>query len=86
MKYKNEAGISLSYEDKKDDHSLLIKEVVREGVRLIDEISTSADSGFGFENAKLFFQENFSLTSEPIKAQEEEYEWMTKLEKEKYVK
>jgi len=53
MKYKNDNGISLSYEDKKDDNSLLIKEVVSEGIRLIEEE--------GPEKASRFFEENFGI-------------------------
>ena len=53
MKYKNKDDIELSYEGHENDyHVNLIKEVIRESIKLID-----ADK----EKAKIFLTENFAL-------------------------
>ena len=53
MKYKNKDDIELSYEGHENDyHVNLIKEVIRESIKLID-----ADK----EEAKIFLTENFAL-------------------------
>ena len=53
MKYKNKDDIELSYEGHENDyHVNLIKEVIRESIKLIDANK---------EKAKIFLTENFAL-------------------------
>ncbi len=53
MKYKNKDNIELSYEGHQNDyHANLIKDVIKESIKLID-INT--------EKAKSFLKENFSI-------------------------
>ena len=53
MKYKNKDGIELSYEGN-DNHTELVKEVIRESIKLIE-------LGAPREEVIKFLEENFSL-------------------------
>jgi|TARA_B100000959_G_scaffold76549_2_gene81306 hypothetical protein len=57
-KYKNKDGIELSYDGHENDyHANLVKEVVREGLKLLEENFLSGD----VKKCKEFFEVNFSL-------------------------
>ena len=57
MKYKNKAGIELSYEGHDNNtHTELIKEVIKESIKLIEV-------GAPREEVIKFLEENFSLWS-----------------------
>lgn len=61
MKYKNKDGIELSYEGHDNDiHIQLLKEVLREAIKLGDE-NMSQHPIAGWVKVKEFLQENFSL-------------------------
>jgi hypothetical protein len=54
MKYKNKDGIELSYDNHdKDAHVQLVKEVIREALRIGDDLS--------WDEAKKFLKCNFSI-------------------------
>tara|TARA_Y100000593_G_C4310036_1_gene337909 strand:+ start:1188 stop:1382 length:195 start_codon:yes stop_codon:yes gene_type:complete len=64
MKYKNKDGVELSYEGHKNDtHIKLVKQVIREAIRIGDnEIYPSrAKPIFGWRKVKKFLKENFSV-------------------------
>ena len=62
MKYKNEKGIELSYEGHENDMSVqLVKEVLREAIRLGDKNVYSKYPRQGWGKVKEFINENFSL-------------------------
>ena len=62
MKYKNEKGIELSYEGHKNDMSVqLVKEVLREAIRLGDKNVYGKYPRQGWGHVKDFLNENFSL-------------------------
>ena len=61
MKYKNKNGIELSYEGHDNDtHVQLLKEVLREAIKLGDE-NMSQHPITGWVKVKEFLKENFSL-------------------------
>ena len=62
MKYKNKDGISLNYVAN-DTHSVLVREVVSEAVRLCSEYNWHDEISmrFALDNTKKFLIENFSL-------------------------
>ena len=54
MKYKNKHGIELSYDGHDDDvHTQLVKEVIREALKIGDDL--------GWDEAKKFLRCNFSV-------------------------
>lgn len=58
IKYKNKDGIELSYDGHENDyHANLVKEVVREGLKLLDKSVHNND----IKKCKKFFEVNFSL-------------------------
>jgi len=62
MKYKNKEGIELSYEGHKNDLSVqLVKEVIRESIRVGDENINTRYPMQGWSKVKKFLKENFSL-------------------------
>ena len=62
MKYKNKHGIELSYGGHKNDTSVqLVKEVLREAIRLSDKNVYSKYPRQGWGKVKEFINENFSL-------------------------
>jgi hypothetical protein len=64
MKYKNKNGIELSYQGHKNDTSVqLVKEVLREAIRLGDKNVYSRYPRQGWSKVKEFINENFSLDS-----------------------
>ncbi len=57
MKYKNKHGIELSYDGHdKDVHAQLVKEVIREALRIGDDL--------GWDEVKKFLRCNFSVGDE----------------------
>ena len=62
MKYKNKDGISLNYTGK-DTHSELVKEVVREAVKILGmyDRSCKISMGMAMSNTRKFLRENFNL-------------------------
>ena len=61
VKYKNKNGIELSYEGHyNDSHTQLLKEVLREAIRLGDE-NMSQHSLDGWVKVKEFLKVNFSI-------------------------
>ena len=62
MKYKNKNGIELSYEGHENDTSAqLVKEVLREAIRLGDKNIYTKYPSQGWVKVKGFLEENFSL-------------------------
>tara|TARA_R100000008_G_scaffold78828_1_gene60041 strand:+ start:245 stop:433 length:189 start_codon:yes stop_codon:yes gene_type:complete len=62
MKYKNKEGIELSYEGHKNDLSVqLVKEVIRESIKVGDENINTRYPMQGWSKVKKFLKENFSL-------------------------
>ena len=62
MKYKDERGIELSYEGHKNDtHLQLVKEVVREAIKVGDTNINTRYPMQGWAKVKTFLKENFSL-------------------------
>ena len=62
MKYKNKEGIELSYEGHKNDLSVqLVKEVIRESIKLGDENINTRYPMQGWAKVKKFLINNFSL-------------------------
>jgi len=62
MKYKNENGIELSYEGHENDNSVqLIKNVLREAIKLGDKEVYTKYPRQGWVKVKEFINENFSL-------------------------
>tara|TARA_A100001391_G_C5077954_1_gene279518 strand:- start:3714 stop:3908 length:195 start_codon:yes stop_codon:yes gene_type:complete len=62
MKYKNKHGIELSYEGHRNDTSVqLVKQVLREAIKLGDEEVYSKHPRQGWSKVKQFIKENFSL-------------------------
>jgi hypothetical protein len=61
VKYKNKNGIELSYEGHHNDsHTQLLKEVLREAIRLGDE-NISQHPIDGWAKVKEFLKVNFSI-------------------------
>tara|TARA_R100000234_G_C4948426_1_gene156202 strand:+ start:429 stop:623 length:195 start_codon:yes stop_codon:yes gene_type:complete len=64
MKYKNKEGIELSYEGHKNDLSVqLVKEVIRESIKLGDENINTRYPMQGWAKVKKFLINNFSLNN-----------------------
>ena len=62
MKYKNKEGIELSYEGHKNDLSVqLVKEVIRESIKLGDENINTRYPMQGWTKVKKFLINNFSI-------------------------
>ncbi len=62
MKYKNKDGIELSYEGHENDyHAHLIKEVIREAIKLGDKKIGTRFPHQGWRAVKNFLRENFSV-------------------------
>ena len=62
MKYKNKEGIELSYEGHKNDLSVqLVKEVIRESIKLGDENINTRYPMQGWAKVKKFLINNFSI-------------------------
>tara|TARA_R100000008_G_scaffold86632_1_gene80566 strand:- start:2539 stop:2727 length:189 start_codon:yes stop_codon:yes gene_type:complete len=62
MKYKNKNGIELSYEGHKNDTSVqLLKEVLREAIKIGDDNVYTKHPRQGWVKVKKFLEENFSL-------------------------
>tara|TARA_B100000902_G_scaffold215790_1_gene205208 strand:- start:5182 stop:5376 length:195 start_codon:yes stop_codon:yes gene_type:complete len=62
MKYKDERGIELSYEGHKNDtHLQLVKEVIREAIKVGDTNINTRYPMQGWSKVKIFLEENFSL-------------------------
>ena len=62
MKYKNKNGVSLNYTGK-DTHSELVREVVREAVKMLGmyDRNCKISMGYAMSNTKKFLKENFNL-------------------------
>tara|TARA_Y100000996_G_scaffold362006_1_gene305154 strand:- start:506 stop:706 length:201 start_codon:yes stop_codon:yes gene_type:complete len=62
MKYKNKNGISLSYTGQ-DTHSELVREVVREAVKILGmyDRNCKISMGMAMSNTRKFLRENFNL-------------------------
>ena len=64
MKYKNKEGIELSYDGHKNDLSVqLVKEVIRESIKLGDENINTRYPMQGWAKVKKFLINNFSLNN-----------------------
>ena len=62
MKYKDNKGVELSYEGHKNDiHLQLVKEVVREAIKVGDTNINTRYPMQGWSKVKTFLEENFSL-------------------------
>ena len=62
MKYKDNNGIELSYEGHKNDtHLQLVKEVLREAIKVGDENINTRYPMQGWAKVKKFLEDNFSL-------------------------
>ena len=62
MKYKNKEGIELSYNGHKNDLSVqLVKEVIRESIKVGDDNINTRYPMQGWSKVKNFLKENFSL-------------------------
>ena len=61
-KYKDEKGIALSYSGK-DAHSILVKEVEGEAIKILGmyDRSCKISMGMAMSNAKKFLKVNFDL-------------------------
>ena len=61
-KYKDKQGIELSYSGK-DAHSILVKEVVGEAIKILGmyDRSCKISMGMAMSNAKKFLKVNFDL-------------------------
>ena len=62
MKYKNKNGISLSYTGQ-DTHSELVREVVREAVKILGmyDRNCKISMGMAMSNTKKFLKTNFDI-------------------------
>ena len=62
MKYKNKNGISLSYTGQ-DTHSELVREVVREAVKILGmyDRNCKISMGMAMSNTRKLLRENFNL-------------------------
>tara|TARA_Y100001970_G_C14253027_1_gene873194 strand:- start:2470 stop:2667 length:198 start_codon:yes stop_codon:yes gene_type:complete len=62
MKYKNKDGIELNYTGN-DSHQKLVKEVVREAVKILGmyDRNCKISMGYAMSNTKKFLKENFNL-------------------------
>ena len=62
MKYKNKNGISLSYTGQ-DTHSKLVREVVREAVKILGmyDRNCKISMGMAMSNTRKFLRTNFDL-------------------------
>ena len=62
MKYKDNRGIELSYEGHENDtHLQLVKEVLREAIKVGDENMNTRYPMQGWMKVKKFLVDNFSL-------------------------
>ena len=63
MKYKNKDGIELSYTNNNDTHTKLVKEVVREAVKILGmyDRNCKISMGYAMSNTRKFLKENFNL-------------------------
>lgn len=62
MKYKDSRGIELAYEGHKNNVSVkLVKEVVKEAIKVGDENINTRYPMQGWSKVKKFLKENFSL-------------------------
>jgi hypothetical protein len=67
MKYKNKNGVELSYEGHENDMSAqLVKEVLREAIKLGDKNVYTKYPRQGWVKVKDFINENFSLDIKKI--------------------
>ena len=64
-KYKDKNGTELCYTGK-DSHTLLVKEVVREAIRMLSTYDSSSmiSIGMAIGNTKKFLEENFNITND----------------------
>ena len=62
-KYKNKDGIELNYTQKGDGHTDLVKEVVREAVKILSlyDMNCKISMNMAMGNCKKFLKENFDL-------------------------
>jgi hypothetical protein len=68
MKYKNKNGIELSYEGHENDiHAELVKEVIKEAIKIGDEEISTRYPRQGWIVVKKFLVKNFSLNSKVLK-------------------
>ena len=62
MKYKDNRGIELSYEGHENDtHLQLVKEVLREAIKVGDENINTRYPMQGWVKVKKFLEDNFSI-------------------------
>ena len=62
MKYKDKRGIELSYEGHENDtHLQLVKEVLREAIKVGDENINTRYPMQGWVKVKKFLEDNFSI-------------------------
>ena len=67
MKYKNEDGIELSYTQRNNTHTDLVKEVVDEAIGMLEEVSSPGNSPMrAHQRVKIqktigFLRENFDI-------------------------
>ena len=68
MKYKNKDGIELNYSGN-DSHKVLVREVIREAVRLSSEYNWNdkISMRFALSNVKDFLIENFNINEKKFK-------------------
>jgi len=64
-KYKDKDGIELSYISK-DSHTLLVKEVIREAIKILNmyDKSCKISMGMAMNNTKKFLRKNFNITND----------------------
>ena len=64
-KYKNKDGIELRY-TAKDSHTLLVKEVVREAIKILGmyDRNCKISMGMAMSNTRKFLKKNFNLTND----------------------
>ena len=61
-KYKNQEGISLNYTGK-DSHQVLVREVVREAVKILStyRVDSPESMGWAIQQCKEFLRVNFNI-------------------------
>jgi len=64
-KYKNKDGISLNY-DGDDSHKVLVREVIREAIRILNShaISDSQSKSWAIDKGINFLETNFDIKEE----------------------
>ena len=62
-KYKNKEGIELNYTSKEDIHTLLVKEVVNEAIKILTmyDRNCKISMNMAMGNCKKFLKTNFDL-------------------------